>query len=216
MIEPEYREIYRYLGYRGISPDEETDRRIRKCVADLNRVITPKNVYESFPLETGNGCVRFAGLEVRSSDLIRNLKDSTRITMLAVTIGHGVDKLIRRAEVSDMLDAAIFQAAGAAMVESYIDTVNEQIRQEAKAEGYSLRPRFSPGYGDLPLSMQTDFERILKMSRNCGIALTDTYLMVPSKSVTALIGMTLSTEDACSVTGCETCNLASSCEFKKG
>lgn len=216
MIEPEYREIYRYLGYRGISPDEETDRRIRKCVADLNRVITPKNVYESFPLVIENGCAVFAGLEVRSSDLIRNLKDSTRITMLAVTIGHGVDKLIRRAEVSDMLDAAIFQAAGAAMAESYIDTVNEQIRQEAKAEGYSLRPRFSPGYGDLPLSMQTDFERILKMSRNCGIALTDTYLMVPSKSVTALIGMTLSTEDACSVTGCETCNLASSCEFKKG
>lgn len=216
MIEPEYREIYRYLGYKGISPDEETDRRIQKCVADLNRVITPKHVYQSFPLEIENGTVRFAGLEVNSSDLIRNLKDSTRITMLAVTIGHGVDKLIRRAEISDMLDAAIFQAAGAAMVESYIDTINEQIRQEAKAEGYFLRPRFSPGYGDLPLSMQTDFERFLNMSRNCGIALTDTYLMIPSKSVTALIGMTASTEEACSVTGCSSCNLASSCEFKKG
>ena len=216
MIEPEFREIYRYLGYRGISPDAETDRRIKKCVADLNRVITPKHVYESFPLEIENGIIRFAGLEVRSSDLIRNLKDSTRITMLAATIGHGADKLIKRAGISDMLDAAIFQAAGAAMVESYIDTVNEQIRQEAMAEGYFLRPRFSPGYGDLPLSMQTDFERILKMSRNCGIALTDTYLMVPSKSVTALIGMTLSTGEACSVTGCDSCNLASSCEFKKG
>lgn len=216
MIEPEYREIYRYLGYKGISPDEETDRRIKKCVADLNRVITPKNVYAGFPLEIADGTVRFAGLEVRSNDLIRNLKDSTRITMLAVTIGHGVDKLIRRAELSDMLDAAVYQAAGAAMVESYIDSINEQIRQEAKAEGFSLRPRFSPGYGDLPLSMQTDFERILKMSKNCGIALTDTYLMVPSKSVTALIGMTVSTKEACSVTGCESCNLASSCEFKKG
>ena len=44
-------------------------------------------------------------------------------------------------------------------------------------------------YGYLPLEVQRDFERILMMRKKTGIALTDSLLMSPSKSVTAIVGI---------------------------
>ena len=92
-----------------------------------------------------------------------------------------------------MIDALIYQAAGAEMIEAYVDELNTKLKIQAAAEGYKLRPRFSPGYGDLPIDLQRDFSRILQLPKTCGITLTDTLLMVPSKSVTAFIGCTQET-----------------------
>ena len=63
------------------------------------------------------------------------------------------------------------------------------LRAGFRKEGLALRPRFSPGYGDLPLEFQRDFFRILRPQRRIGVTLTDACLMVPSKSVTALVGI---------------------------
>ena len=76
------------------------------------------------------------------------------------------------------------------MIESYADSEVATLRAQEAARGYQLRPRYSPGYGDLPLALQTDFARILDMQKWCGISLTDALLMVPSKSITAFIGCT--------------------------
>ena len=102
-----------------------------------------------------------------------------------------------------MAKAAIYQATGAEMVECVCDELNEQLRQDVAQEGLYLKPRFSPGYGGTPLSLQRDFERILHMSA-IGISLTETCLMVPSKSVTAFIGIT--DQKTKSVSGCAACD----------
>ena len=75
------------------------------------------------------------------------------------------------------------------MTEAWCDEINERIRTEAAKEGFCTRPRFSPGYGDLPLSMQKQISMILNMPKEIGVSLTESYLMTPSKSVTALIGV---------------------------
>ena len=49
--------------------------------------------------------------------------------------------------------------------------------------------RYSPGYGDLPLELQREIIRVLDCGRTIGITLTESLLMQPSKSVTAVIGM---------------------------
>ena len=61
--------------------------------------------------------------------------------------------------------------------------------EEAVAKGMSLRPRFSPGYGDLPLTVQKEFMTLLDCAHLIGINLNESLLMSPSKSVTAIIGM---------------------------
>lgn len=193
-LRPDRKEIIRYLGYRGVTPDEEMLKEIDLCVGELNAVVTPRFVYEKFDLtsagtENGQERLCFAGIEICSRDLSVNLQGCTGVYLMAVTLGPGPDLLVRRASIGRMSRAVIFQAAAAAMTETWCDLVNERIRKEAERDGLYTRPRYSPGYGDLPLTLQKEISRILNMPKEIGVSLTDTLLMTPSKSVTALIGV---------------------------
>ena len=113
-----------------------------------------------------------------------------------------------------MSKAVILQAAAAAMLEDYCDEVNEQIRRDYESRGLYLRPRFSPGYGDFPLSCQPQLLGCLEAGKRIGITLTDSYLMAPSKSVTAVIGVSPLSR-TCTVKGCEACG-KTDCTYRRG
>ena len=195
MPEPDFREIIRYLGYRGFTPESIDDRvkeEIDSCVKELQKVSEPRSVVKIFTLSQPEENVNVIGdglLTIPSEKLYINLKGCTKVALLAATIGIGADRLIRRAEVTDMLKASIYQAAGAALIEAYVNEINDGISKDAEKEGMQTRPRFSPGFGDVPISYQSEFERLLQMHKETGITLTDSYIMMPSKSVTAFIGL---------------------------
>ena len=134
--------------------------------------------------------------------------------MMAVTIGPGPDRLVRRAELRDMLKAYTYQAVGAAMAEAWCEEVNDIIRKEAEEKGLFTRPRFSPGYGDFPLEVQKDFERILEMPKSIGVSLSESLLMTPTKSITAVVGLSKYRTD-CHTAGCEECNMHETCEYSR-
>ena len=100
------------------------------------------------------------------------------------------------------------------MIENWCDEVNEIIRREAAEEQLFLRPRYSPGYGDLALESQRDFFRILDITKHTGISLTEGCLMVPTKSVTAFIGLS-ETDKNCILSGCEDCNMHDTCMYSR-
>lgn len=104
-----------------------------------------------------------------------------------------------------MSRAVVLQACAAARIESYCNEINDKLKAEAAEEGLYLRPRFSPGYGDLPLSCQPDFCRVLEAEKTVGITLTESFLMMPSKSVTAVIGVS-KIAAGCVKEGCEVCS----------
>ena len=106
-----------------------------------------------------------------------------------VTLQALITWLIKRASISGMADAAILQAAGAAAVEAVCDRIEEEINHTAAKDGLKARHRFSPGYGDFALSHQSEVLSMVNATKLTGITLTDGYLMVPSKSVTAVIGL---------------------------
>lgn len=189
MIELRTKEIYRFLGYRNITPTPEIDERIRLCVEKMQAAASPRCFYRKFSIsQTSPDITHIAGLTIKSKNLYRNLQGCEEAYMFAATVGLGIDQLIKRSEVTSIMDAAIYQAAGAEMVEAFADSEMNKLRAQEAEKGFRLRPRYSPGYGDLPLALQTDFARILDMQKWCGISLTDTLLMVPSKSITAFIG----------------------------
>lgn len=215
MIELNQKEVYRYMGFKfGAVPDAHLQERILKCEAELQKSVTPKHVYQKFLLSLSeNHTISFAGLSFQSKNLYKNLQGCSEIYLFAATIGIGPDRLISRSQIGKMTDAVIYQAASAAMIESYCDTINYELKEKELAFGNYLRPRFSPGYGDLPLALQTDFTRILNTPKQIGLTLTDTLLMMPSKSVTAVIGVSKQ-NTACHISGCETCT-STNCEFKR-
>lgn len=214
-MEVNYREVYRYLGFGSTEPDDRTKELTKSCIEELKQVSRPRCFTRCFPLTFPEGdLVDASCFQVRSRDLSRNLKYCDKILLFAATLGTGADLLLRRYNLLEISRAVVLQAAGAAMIEAYCDEENERLREEFQKEGYILRPRFSPGYGDFPLSTQKQLLQALEAEKRVGITLTDSYLMVPSKSVTAVIGAGR-TENHCEGKGCEVCG-SERCPYRRG
>ena len=215
MIKADRKEIFRYLGYRGREPETGVAEAADSCAAALQTVVEPRHVRRVFPLEwVSADRFRIEGMDVVSRNLSRNLRGCSEVCLMAATLGLGPDRLVQRAEaMGKMSRAVILQAAAAAMIEAYCDDVNEEIRREAAPEGLFLRPRFSPGYGDFSLEHQTELFRILEIQKKIGVTLTGSLLMMPSKSVTAVIGLSKDNTH-CMVQGCEVCG-KQDCSFRR-
>lgn len=186
------KEALRYLGYQGNEPDAQTWKLLEEAAEELERASLPKSIYREYDCkvsETEN-TVTIGELVISSKNLARNLRGCERVIILAATIGRGADMMIKKYSVTNLAKATVVQAAGASCIENYVDEVEEGIRKEALTRGLYLRPRFSPGYGDFALEHQKDIFAMLECSKRIGITLTEGNLMMPSKSVTALIGLT--------------------------
>ena len=90
--------------------------------------------------------------------------------------------------------------------------MNDALQREAAARGLKLRPRFSPGYGDFSIAHQRDITRELDTARRLGLTVTESLMLAPMKSVTAVIG--LSETGGCTGGGCEAC-AKTDCDFRR-
>ena len=116
----------------------------------------------------------------------KHLEGCDQVAVMGATLGMGVDDLIRRTQVRDMAMAVILDCGASLMIEEVCDIFQRQI--DAETEGY-LTSRFSPGYGDYPLEYQQLIVRYIDGQRKIGLNVTGNSLMVPRKSVTALLGI---------------------------
>lgn len=189
-IFPNNSETARYLGYKKTEPpQDEVQKIIESCAQEMHSVLMPKSVFEIFPLENDGGTrLSFADISFDSVDLSRNLKNCSDVAIFAATLGPQVDALIRRYECIDTVRSAVLQSTGAMFAEEFVGLVNDEIKKVAFASGKKCRPRYSPGYGDVPLEMQREFFRLLPCTK-IGLTLMDTLIMSPEKSVTAFVGL---------------------------
>lgn len=114
--------------------------------------------------------------------------DGTRIALLAVTLGHGVDRLLRTYARRGVSDAFFADAAASAMAEAAANAADARLRRLYPDVRFGRR--FSPGYGRLPLSVQPALLSLLGAGQRLGIRLTESSLMLPTKSITAILGGT--------------------------
>ncbi len=199
------REAVRYLGYGKHAVDDQTLGLIADSFGSLRTLSSRKSVYRIFDLEQEDGeTVRFGSLTVKSKSLGKNLRGCDKIVLFGATLGIGVDQLLSRTSKTDMAKTVVLQACAAALLEEYCDECQDRIRQEMESEGRYLRPRFSPGYGDFPIECQRDLVRMLDCAKSIGLTLTESCMMAPSKSVTAVIGAGRAAV-RCHRQGCESC-----------
>lgn len=203
------REIFRYLGYRGKCPERREEELVESCIEELSGFLSPRFYGREYPFSVRqDGSLDFTCFQARSESLRKNLEGCRQVFLFGATLGAGVDLLLRRYSAIEMSRAVVMQAAAAAMIEAYCNLENRRLAEEYGRRGLYLRPRFSPGYGDFSLEYQRSFASALELEKRAGITLTDSLLMVPSKSVTAVIGIG---SEACSQAGtaggrsCEAC-----------
>ena len=207
-------EIYRYLGYRGIKGDENTDRIIDSCIKEVLEVSDMRHFYKRFSLEFGsNNLIKIDRMEFESKSLSKNFAGCKEVFLFAATLGMEVDRVLGRYVKLNMLRAAVFQSTAAAVIEAYCNLLQSQIEEEVKDEGLYLRPRFSPGYGDVNLEVQKDFLSLIDSPKTVGIILNEGGMMIPEKSVSAFMAISKEKTD-CSRQGCEICG-KKDCAYKR-
>lgn len=206
-------EVLRYMGCKG-AQSEAVMALVEDCLAQLGQVCEPRHLTAVFPLSlSGEGWIDGGCFRVRSENLSRNLADCHKMIVFAATLGTGADHLIHKYSRLEMSRAVVMQAAAAAMIEEYCDQVCSALKEEYEARGEYLRPRFSPGYGDFPLECQPALLGTLEAGKRIGIKLTDSLLMMPSKSVTAVMGISKKPH-RCDVRGCEACG-KTDCAYRR-
>ena len=190
------RAALRFLGVRG-APDDALRKRLADAAERVLAVASPNWTARLFPLQIDGEALDFGSgtLAFLSRDLVLNLRGCDRAFLFAATLGAGVDRLVRGCEaVGEMTDAALLQAVAGELADSLCEDVVAELARNPAVEGCTLRHRYSPGYGDCSLSIQPAFLTALDATRRVGISLTGANLMVPTKSVTAFVGVEKPTE----------------------
>ena len=179
------REILRYAGTREAT--DEVISLMHETVEEATGVLTYKVCYGEFAVTRREDGIDFGFSSVSSSALAKNLEECEKVIIFSATVGIGIDRLIAKYGVRSPSKALLLQAFGAERIESLCDLFTRDIASQYGEN--NLAPRFSPGYGDLPLEFQTEIFRVLDCPRRIGLTLNKSLLMSPSKSVTAIIGI---------------------------
>ena len=186
-------EILRYLGYkRKQELTDELSNLINELMLEVQERSNARYFFQDYAMEIDEEKheIKVVGtdLVLTGKNIFNHLKRAKRVVLLAGTLGIEIERAIRLYEVSELTKAQILDSCCVEYIERVLDLAEVEI--DDTYPDLALNRRFSPGYGDLPLMpTQGQFLSAIDATKVLGITLTDTHLMVPRKSVTAIIGL---------------------------
>ena len=198
-------ETKRYAGLGNVDFNETI---IQKACLEAQLLAEPKGIWQiysynacSYKVESTPECL-ISGEKIR-----KHLTQATKVIILAVTIGEAIEKQItayfKEGEYSYSL---LLDAAATTAVEQAADEVEKTIKQYITAKGYQTIWRFSPGYGDWDIRFQPEMLR-LSGAKDIGINLTESMMLMPRKSITAIIGLVPNSNEKNEIKkSCSTCS----------
>lgn len=181
------REILRYMGCEKSSP--QIDDLIERALAVCKDALSYKICFAEYGIRINGTSCELGFTSAKSADLSKCLKDCDKIILFAATLSLELDRLILRYGKNEPSVSVCLQAIGAERIEALCNAFCAEMKEKYGALGKRLRPRFSAGYGDLPLDLQKDIFKALGCERRIGLTLNDSLMMSPTKSVTAIIGI---------------------------
>ncbi|HWR62398.1 MAG TPA: methionine synthase [Clostridia bacterium] len=209
------KEALRYMGYRGQEIDHAMQDLLEACMEEVRSVSRENYTYRIFDIERKPEGLYLKGttLLLRGSDIEVHLEKSVKCAVMAVSLGLEIDKRLSFYSRTDLTRSLVFDACAAAAVEALCDEVQERIEAEAGELGLQITARFSPGYGDFSIDIQKELIRTLKTYEKFGLGVNESSIMIPRKSVTAVIGMQ---EESCGTRGhkCISCD-DKNCAYRK-
>lgn len=207
-------DVLRLLGYRGGEIGQETLLQIDTACKAVCETAKPRYTYRIFDIVKSPQGILLSGTEftLPGADIARLLKDCKRCILLAATIGIEVEALMRRQPLNL---AAVSDSCASSAIEEMVNDVHRDLQEEYRAQSLYLTDRFSPGYGNLPITVQRPFCSILETQKRIGLTVSGSGLLIPRKSVTAVIGIA-NTPQEMRITGCEHCDLSENCTYRKG
>ena len=178
------KEALRYMG--ATTADERLNLLTNNISAELFKTCRPLACYTETMVKMDGDLLNLGFLEVKSKDLAKNLKGCKRAIIFAATLGADFDRLLNLKQIKSPTEGLVLDAVGSAAIEGVCNEFENIIKEKS---GCKMKPRFSPGYGDFNISFQKDITEELKTKKNIGLAVSDSLMLMPTKSVTAVIGL---------------------------
>lgn len=197
-------EAVRYLGGSGVSPNYRMDRLMDECEKEILAKASPKYLYNEKSLP----CAEL----LQGEDIKSHLDGCDRAIVMCATLGAEIDRLIRVSQIADMAKAVVLDSFASVAIEQVCSKFDEVIAE--KYEGDYQTFRFSPGYGDYPIELQKSFLSMLDAPRKIGLTVSENSLLMPTKSVTAVMGLSKTPVDR-KKRGCAVCNMRDRCKFRR-
>ncbi|WP_102399326.1 methionine synthase [Haloimpatiens massiliensis] len=208
------KEVLRYLGYRGQHIDENMHRLIDDCIEETEKAVQEHFLYNIFPIIKKEEYMELEGTNIvlKGKDIQSHLCNAKSCAVMTVTIGGEIEKIIRYYEIVNLTKAAVLDACATVAVEILCDKVEDNIKRFAEEQDLFITQRYSPGYGDFSIEIQSDILRVLG-SYKMGLTCTDNFILMPRKSVTALIGIV--DKEFNKKRHCKNCSNYKSCAYRK-
>lgn len=208
------KEAFRYLGYKSAVPDEKMQQLMNACENEVLGILNVKYLFKEFDITVNDNKVIVKGTSVAFSGkaIVEHLSKCKKAIVLCATISAGVDKLLRKAQILDMTRAVVIDSLANAAVEQVAEMLETLIAK--KYNNYYLTWRFSPGYGDFPIESQKEILGLLNAQKRIGLCTDESSLLMPTKSITAVIGLSEEFIDK-GRSSCSICNMNKTCKFRK-
>ncbi|MBR5143850.1 MAG: Vitamin B12 dependent methionine synthase activation subunit [Clostridia bacterium] len=180
------REILRYAGVNEAT--SQVQELLDECIVEAEKLLTYNVCYSVYDIEVCEGSAKLGFACVSSHSLIKVLSagNCNKAVAFCATVGSGIDRLIAKYNVISPARAVFMQALGSERVEALCEVFCSYVKEELSG---THTKRFSPGYGDLPLDLQREIFDSLECTKRLGVTLNDSLFMIPTKSVTAIIGV---------------------------
>lgn len=205
-------ETLRYLQCDN-SISDDISNIIDSCEKQILKVIQPRYIYQQFDITRFNDYISVdnTNLKLYGNDIKNHLENCDKVILMCATISSNVDRIIRMAEISNMANALILDVLSSVAIENVCSQVDEIVKEEYPQ--YYQTWRFSAGYGDFPIDIQRDFLNTLNAQKKIGLCVTDTNIMTPRKSVTAVMGLSTTPIEKKRL-GCISCNMRDVCQYR--
>ncbi len=214
------KEIIQFLSLgknAGIEIPQKLDKQIEEMYNKALQMILPKYCCSAvLPITKTQSGIQIdnTNITLEGNDIALHLENCHSIIVFCATLGQGIDKQLLSLQLTDMASYFLLDACANSCIEQVADIAQQQIIDNFKKQNEYFTMRYSPGYGDLPLSLQPEIIKLLNTEKQIGVTCTKTYLLMPKKSITAIIGVS-----KVAVTGrlstCNTCNIKDKCEYRK-
>lgn len=206
-------EAARYMGVKG-TPDNAVSELLDTAEKLVLERIAPKYVYRETSVTFCDDGVRLECMDalLTGNAIKKHLAGCERAVILAATLSAEADKLIRQTSYENMALSLAVDCLCSSAIEQVCNLAEEEIFADRKDVYRTWR--FSAGYGDLPLELQSEFLKSLNAQRRIGLTVTSESLLIPSKSVTAIIGISETPVER-GKRGCDICSRRESCQYGK-
>lgn len=215
-------EVLRYLQYKNQDINEDLNILIDDCIDWTKNIFNPRYIYRVCSIDKikmnenkNEVYLNNENIKFESKDLHKLLNKCDKCILISVTLGLEIEREIRKLTYTNLTKGVIVDACATTAIEEVCDIIQNNIEKDLLKQGKHITMRYSPGYGDLSIEKNRDIVNILNSSNRIGLTVSDSGIMIPRKSVVAIIGIS-DNEIKKTKKSCESCSKSKDCKFRKG